>query len=285
MAGTEWRLVAFQSMDDAQGERRPDARSKYTMRLDPDGSVQMQLNCNRARGTWRAEPASDRVSGRFEFGPLASTRALCPPPSLDEFIVSQAQYVRGYLIRDGLLNLSLMADGGIFIWEPADIEVPFQATPDRTLEDAVRAAAPTYTTAVDEPGFTGRARYIYTRFDLNEDGRPEVFVYLMGSFFCGTGGCTLMLFTPTASGYRLVNDFPISRPPVILSPSRTAGWHDLIRIESGGGAAPTNVRHVFDGGRYVLAERTPAGTEEPEGKLLLTGELGPTVGTVLEPRR
>jgi heat shock protein HslJ len=124
LAGTRWRLVEFQSMDDHQGTKRPHDPSLYTMQLGSDGRVQMRLNCNRAQGDWSAEPAADRLSGRFQFGPLAATRALCPPPSMDETVVTQAPYVRGYLLQDGRLHLSLMADGGIFVWEPDPAAAP-----------------------------------------------------------------------------------------------------------------------------------------------------------------
>jgi heat shock protein HslJ len=118
LAGTRWRLIEFQSMDDAQGTTRPSDPDAYTMHLRADGSVQMRLNCNRAQGTWSATPTADGSSGRFEFGPLAATRALCPPPSMDEMIAAQARFVRGYLLKDGKLYLSLMVDGGIFAWAP-----------------------------------------------------------------------------------------------------------------------------------------------------------------------
>lgn len=120
LLGTAWQLVEFQSMDDAIGTTRPDDPTVYTMRLEEDGTVTMQLNCNRATGSWSADPGADGASGSFGFGPLAMTRALCPPPSLDEEIAAQAPYVRSYLLRDGRLYLSLMADGGIYVWEPRD---------------------------------------------------------------------------------------------------------------------------------------------------------------------
>ena len=126
LANTRWRLVEFQSMDDAQGKTRPHDPAAYTMHLRADGSVQLQLNCNRAQGTWSARPAADGSSGGFEFGPLATTRALCPPSSMDEMIAAQARFVRGYLLRDGNLYLSLMADGGIFAWAP-DPAIPGSA--------------------------------------------------------------------------------------------------------------------------------------------------------------
>lgn len=118
LADTTWRLVEFQSMDDSVGTVKPSDPALYTMSLQGDGTVSMRLNCNRASGTWSTEPSADRASGGFRFGPLAATSALCPPPSMDERIAADAGFVRGYLLRDGRLSLSLMADGGVYIWEP-----------------------------------------------------------------------------------------------------------------------------------------------------------------------
>ena len=73
-----------------------------------------------AHGTWSTAPSANGSSGRFKFGPLARTRALCRPPSLDESIASQAKFIRSYLLKDGRLYLSLMADGGIYEWEPLE---------------------------------------------------------------------------------------------------------------------------------------------------------------------
>ena len=124
LAGTDWRLVEFQSMSDEIGTVRPEDPTAFTMRLDADGTVSMKLDCNNATGTWSAEPGTDSTSGSFGFGPLAMTRALCAPPNLDERIARDAEYVRSYLISDGRLHLSLMADGGIYSWEPTDISEP-----------------------------------------------------------------------------------------------------------------------------------------------------------------
>ena len=283
LAGTAWRLVEFQSMDDATGAVRPEASQRFTMRLDPDGSVSMELDCNRATGTWSAEPSEDGQSGRFEFGPLAMTRALCPPPNLDERIGRDAEYVRGYLLREGRLYLSLMADAGVYAWEPlseTDDEVsgiPFETDPDPRLETAIREVSPDYTQETVEIGGS-QARYLYARFDLNGDGNQETFAYLLGSIFCGTGGCNLMLFVEGEGGYTLINNFPISRLPVLVSDQETEGWKDLIRRESGGGAPPSLVRHSFDGQKYVEQERlpvdlAPAGTEVMFGDFIFEDGL------------
>jgi len=111
-----------------------------------------------------------------------------------------------------------------------------------------------------------------------------VFAHLLGSIFSGTGGCDLMLFDDRTTGFALINTFPISRLPVLVSKTRSNGWRDLCRPESGGGAPPSLMRQVFDGTRYVEAGRLPA-EPVPEGTSVLTGALTFEAGIPLEPRR
>lgn len=118
LAGTHWQLVAIQSMDDAQGTTRIAHPEKFTARFDADGRASFRLDCNRGTGGWKIAPASDGLSGSIEIGPIAATRALCQPPHLDEKIARDLGHVRGYLLKDGKLYLSLMADGGIYEWWP-----------------------------------------------------------------------------------------------------------------------------------------------------------------------
>ncbi|MBM3163127.1 MAG: META domain-containing protein [Chlorobi bacterium] len=281
LAGTEWRLVEFQSMEDAQGITRPQDPSLYTMRLVADGTVNMRLNCNRANGMWTADQAGSPSSGGFTLGPLASTKALCPPPSMDEMILRDAAYIRSYVLKDGRLYLSLMADGGIYVWEPLSA-VPSAMRPGAAIESAILRTAPDYTREI--VGET-KARYASERVDLNGDGREEVLVYLMGPFFCGTGGCTLLVLGEAPEGgYAVVSDFPITQLPVIVSDGKSNGWNDIWRKEAGGGAKAAYVRHAFDGRRYVKKERIPA-AKAPEGKLCLAGEVTFEKGIVLEPRK
>ena len=118
LAGTRWRVVEIQSMDDATGTARPEDPALYTIAFGTDGQVAMRLNCNRGTGPWKADPGASADSGNLAMGPLAVTRALCPPPSLDERIARDSEHVRTYLLRDGRLALSLEADAAIYLWEP-----------------------------------------------------------------------------------------------------------------------------------------------------------------------
>jgi para-nitrobenzyl esterase len=111
LAGTSWQLVQFSGGDDKV--LKPDDKSKYTIAFSADGSVAVRVDCNRGRGTWKSAGPS-----QLEFGPLALTRAMCPPGSLHDRIVKDWEYVRSYLVKDGRLFLALMADGGIYEYEP-----------------------------------------------------------------------------------------------------------------------------------------------------------------------
>ncbi len=108
---TSWQLVHFEGGDGTV--LTPDDGSKYTLTFNPDGSFAARIDCNRGSGTWKSAAPS-----QLELGPMALTRALCPPESLHDKIVKHLPYVRSYIIKDGHLFLSLMADGGIYEFEP-----------------------------------------------------------------------------------------------------------------------------------------------------------------------
>ncbi len=120
LAGTSWRLVAIQSMDDAQGTTRIADPERFTLHFGTDGRAALRLDCNRGTGSYEATPVADG-SGSLRFGPVAATRARCPPPQIGERIARDLDHVRSYLFQDGKLFLSLMADGGVYEWHPARI--------------------------------------------------------------------------------------------------------------------------------------------------------------------
>lgn len=123
LSGSRWVLVAIESMDDAQPTVRPADASRYALDFRAQGQASLQLDCNRGSGTWQATPSAQAEpgwpSGSLVFGPIATTRAICPPGSLAPRLERALPYVRSYLLKDGLLHLSLMADGGILSWKPA----------------------------------------------------------------------------------------------------------------------------------------------------------------------
>lgn len=118
LAGTSWQLLSIQSMSDEQPTVQVETPDRYTLHFLDDGRANMRLNCNRGMGTYQCTPADSGDSGQLSFGPIAMTRMYCPQPSLDGRIARDLDFVRSYLLRDGNLYLSLMADGGIYEWQP-----------------------------------------------------------------------------------------------------------------------------------------------------------------------
>jgi heat shock protein HslJ len=113
LTGTSWQLVKIMSMDDRVDV--PDDRSKYTLELPADGKAAMQADCNQGTGSWTSASA-----GQLQFGPVAATRALCPPGSLSEKYLAQFEWVRSYVMKNGHLFLATMADGSIIEFTPAN---------------------------------------------------------------------------------------------------------------------------------------------------------------------
>jgi heat shock protein HslJ len=117
LEGTSWQLVKFEGSDDTT--LVPDDRAKYTIQFSPGGQLSARIDCNRGMGTWKSSEPS-----RLELGPLALTRARCPPGSLHDRIVKHWPYLRSYVMKEGHLFLALMADGGIYEFEPRPAQLP-----------------------------------------------------------------------------------------------------------------------------------------------------------------
>jgi putative lipoprotein len=89
------------------------------------------------------------------------------------------------------------------------------------------------------------------QIDLNGDGHPDALVLLENPMhWCGTGGCTLLVFKGTVSGFKFVSRSSLIRGPVLVSETRTHGWRNLIVEVSGGGIAPKQVALKYTGSKY-----------------------------------
>jgi hypothetical protein len=102
-----------------------------------------------------------------------------------------------------------------------------------------------------DPSGASWTNYYYNRVDLDGDGRPEVLVYLFGSYMCGSGGCNTLVFRRAGGGYKLVADIALTHNPIFVSERRTNGWKDLVVFVAGGGIQPGHYSVLrFDGRSY-----------------------------------
>lgn len=124
-----------------------------------------------------------------------------------------------------------------------------ETIPDVQLEQAILRD---YLTDYSETNPKNYIRYYYNRLDLNGDNQPEIIVYLVGSYVCGSGGCNALIYTPKGQDYRLISRHTLVNPPILVTPQRNSGWKNLVFLTSGGGAKPEYNLMRFNGRTYPL---------------------------------
>lgn len=84
--------------------------------------------------------------------------------------------------------------------------------------------------------------------DLDGDSRDDAVVLLQGRNWCGSGGCTLLVFRGTNGDFAFVSGSTITREPIRISTDKRKGWKTLIVYSKGKG----DVLMRFNGKRYPL---------------------------------
>jgi hypothetical protein len=86
--------------------------------------------------------------------------------------------------------------------------------------------------------------------DLDGDGRDDLLMLLEDPNWCGTGGCTLLVFRQGEAAFELVTETSVTNPPIAVATQRHSGWHDLLVNVGGGGLEPGTVVLQHDGTGY-----------------------------------
>jgi hypothetical protein len=85
-------------------------------------------------------------------------------------------------------------------------------------------------------------RFQFYEVDLNDDGNKEIFVRLMGPYFCGSGGCTFLLLDKYGE---IITRFTVTRAPFFIEQEKRNGWSLLLVKDSG-----VFKELVFENGTY-----------------------------------
>jgi putative lipoprotein len=93
-------------------------------------------------------------------------------------------------------------------------------------------------------------QYRIAEIDLNGDKKKDALVLLQDGYWCGTGGCSMLIFTNKNNDFKLVSAISLVRDPVIVSGTKTKNWRDIIVHVSGGGGDSKNVALKFNGSTY-----------------------------------
>lgn len=88
----------------------PDDPAKYTLELRVDGRAAARVDCNRASGGYTLDGSA------IGFGPLAMTRAACPPGSLDTRYVTALGQAVSWSLEGGRLRLGVGSGGGVLVF-------------------------------------------------------------------------------------------------------------------------------------------------------------------------
>lgn len=109
--------------------------------------------------------------------------------------------------------------------------------------------------------------YIYAFVNLTGDGKRQAVVYLTGSGWCGSSGCTMLLLTLEGTSYKVLTRMPAVRLPIRVLEARSHEWHDLSVWIQGGGIVRGYEEVVkFDGKGYAEVS-SKADEERPAPKL------------------
>lgn len=82
--------------------------------------------------------------------------------------------------------------------------------------------------------------------DLNNDGLEDAVVMLKGINWCGSGGCSMLVFQNTGTDFTLISKSTVTSRPIRVTETTNNEWNDLIVWSKGKG----NVLMTFDGKSY-----------------------------------
>lgn len=104
LTGTVWTWQGTQMSDESRVV--PDSPERYTLEFLPGGRVNVRADCNRGSASYLLDGSA------LSFGPIALTRAMCPPGAKDADFLKGLEAVSGQLFRGNDLVLTLKFDSG-----------------------------------------------------------------------------------------------------------------------------------------------------------------------------
>lgn len=73
-------------------------------------------------------------------------------------------------------------------------------------------------------------KFQFYQIDMNNDGENEIFVNFITSYFCGSGGCTVLLLN---NKLKLITKFTVTKTPLFVEQTMKNGWRILLTKSEG----------------------------------------------------
>ncbi|MEF1172485.1 hypothetical protein [Vibrio sinaloensis] len=205
------------------------------------------------KGYWQQlSPQQVQVVGTHLQGqPLLSERLYLR----DGYQLSTQQEKVGDVVYD-------IANGGLTLFKTKATSSSETITNQRSLSADKIPSSDQYNPAIDKAlreyfkqhktDPTG-TRYRWLTYDLNGDGNQELLAQLD---WCGSGGCTLLVFESHQQKWRFNSRITLVQTPINLGKKTHHQWQDLVLFVSGGGAVPNQRVMQYDGISYPLNPST-----------------------------
>ena len=173
-----------------------------------------------------------------------------------------------------ILGLALAAGAGCRGDDPPQLASTTQAAPALIAPDTITAPASALRMAVSDflatAGASPSSEYSLARLDLDSDGNEDGLVLLTGTDWCGSSGCTLLIFHADERRYRLVAEISMVNGPVVVAGQTSNGWRDIHMPD------PREDRTIalrYNGASYPTEAAGPA-VASTVGDIVFEGEIG-----------
>lgn len=141
----------------------------------------------------------------------------------------------------------------ILLFAPADSSTTTPVEPSQVAR--LVSAVQSYIAPLDAPNEDVQIRTEWA--DLNSDGADDALVYLESETWCGSGGCTVLVFeaipdsleAAELGAFRPAAEISLMHGPVVVADTDTDGWKDLLVQDADGNTS----RLSFDGETYPMS--------------------------------
>lgn len=121
-------------------------------------------------------------------------------------------------------------------------------------EELLRKALKSWDTSEDATS----DKYIAAFRDLNDDGKEEAIVYVIGPDWCGTGGCVTLVLVESGPSWKVISNTATTQLPIRILNGKSRGWHSIGVWAEGGGIYPGyEVELKFNGKNYPSGPSVP----------------------------
>lgn len=128
----------------------------------------------------------------------------------------------------------------------------------------------------DEESADATVKFAHARVRLVDSAPPMDLVFLTGTEWCGSGGCTTLVIDRSSGTPRVVSYISVTQPPISVLPTTNKGWHDLRALGVGGGRRVDEWEtYRFNGEGYTDFRNSPMRAGKKSGKVVFTDSTPP----------